>query len=61
MAEQAGALRLTAPSVGGPIDVYRLTAEGAHALSDEDVEQVRERVRRWAELDNEALDQLPRS
>ena len=55
------ALRITAPSVGGPIDVYRLTADGAHALSEEDLEQVRTRVRRWAELENEALDRLPRS
>jgi proteasome beta subunit len=55
------ALRITSPSVGGPIDVYRLTADGAQALSDEDLERVRARVRRWAELENEALDHLPRS
>ncbi len=55
------ALRLTAPSVGGPVDVYRMTPEGAHALSEKELDQVRKRVRRWAELENEALDQLPRS
>jgi proteasome beta subunit len=55
------ALRITSPSVGGPIDVYRLTPDGAQALSDEDLERVRARVRRWAELENEALDHLPRS
>ena len=55
------ALRITAPSVGGPIDVYRLTADGAHALSDEELEKVRARVRRWTELENDVLDRLPRS
>ena len=55
------ALRVTAPSVGGPVDVYRMTADGADALSEEDIEQVRKRVRRWTELENEALDQLPES
>jgi proteasome beta subunit len=53
------ALRLTSPSVGGPVDVYRLTPERADELSEEDVERVRERVRRWAELEREALDRLP--
>ena len=54
------ALRITSPSVGGPVDVYRLTAEQAEALSEDDIERVRERVRRWAELENEALDRLPK-
>ena len=55
------ALRITSPSIGGPIDVYRLTADGAYGLTDEDVERVRERVRQWAELENEVLDRLPRT
>ena len=55
------ALRITSPSVGGPIDVYRLTADGTQALTDEDLERARGLVRRWAELENEALDPLPRS
>jgi proteasome beta subunit len=54
------ALRITSPSVGGPVDVYRLTPEKAEALSEDDIERVREHVRRWAELENEALDRLPR-
>lgn len=54
------ALRLTSPSVGGPVDVYRLTPEEARALSEKDIERVRKRVRRWAELESEALDRLPR-
>lgn len=55
------ALRVTAPSVGGPVDVYRMTADGADALSEDDIERVRKRIRRWTELENEALDQLPDS
>jgi 20S proteasome alpha/beta subunit len=53
------ALRITAPSVGGPVDVYRLTPDRAAALSPDDIERVRERVRHWAELENELLDRLP--
>ena len=53
------ALRVTSPSIGGPVDVYRLNPEGAVALSEEDIDRVRERVRRWAELESEALDRLP--
>lgn len=53
------ALRLTSPSVGGPVDVYRLTPERADELSEDDIERVRDRVRRWAELEREALDRLP--
>ena len=52
-------LRITSPSIGGPVDVYRLTPDGADALSEGDIERVRERVRRWAELEGEALDRLP--
>lgn len=53
------ALRLTSPSVGGPVDVYRLTADDARALSEEDIERVRGLVHQWAELESEALDRLP--
>jgi proteasome beta subunit len=52
------ALRITSPSIGGPVDVYRMTSEGAAALTAEEIEAVRARVRRWAELENEALDRL---
>ena len=52
------ALRITSPSVGGPVDIYRLTPDGTVALSDDDIERVRERVRRWAKLESEALDHL---
>ncbi len=52
------ALRVTSPSIGGPVDVYRLTPEGADALSEKSIEQVRKRVQRWVELETEALDRL---
>jgi len=53
------ALRITSPSIGGPVDVNRLTADGATAPSEDDIERVRDRVRRWAELESQALDRLP--
>ncbi|HZG91228.1 MAG TPA: hypothetical protein VEZ42_13540 [Pseudonocardia sp.] len=52
------ALRMTSPSVGGPIDVYRMTPDGARALAPQDIERVRERVRRWEELEDKLLDEL---
>lgn len=53
------ALRLTSPSVGGPLDVFRLTPDGAKQLSDRDIARVRKRVQHWQELENEVLDKLP--
>jgi proteasome beta subunit len=52
------ALRVTSPSIGGPVDIYRLTPEAATALSEKDIDRVRERVRRWSELESKALDEL---
>ena len=52
------ALRITSPSVGGPVDVYRLTADGADELTENDIERVRARVRRWADLESDVLDRL---
>lgn len=52
------ALRVTSPSIGGPIDVYRLTADGATALSEKDIDRVRRQVQRWSELETSALDEL---
>ena len=51
-------LAITSPSVGGPVDIYRLPAEGAAGLSEDEIDRVRERVRRWSELESEALDRL---
>ena len=46
------ALRMTSPSIGGPIDIYRLTSDGAKALSEKDIDRVREQVERWSELES---------
>ncbi len=52
------ALDRTSPSVGGPMNVCRMTPEGAHHLDEKEIEQGRERVRRWVELEQRALDDL---
>ena len=52
------ALRVTSPSIGGPVDIYRLTPDGAQALSEKDIDRVRKQVQRWAELESKALDEL---
>lgn len=52
------ALRLTSPSVGGPIDIYRLVPGEAKALSDKEIDRVRKRVERWNDLEQKALDEL---
>ena len=51
-------LRMTSPSIGGPVDIYRITADGAAALSEKDIDRVREQVQRWSELESKALDDL---
>jgi proteasome beta subunit len=52
------ALDISSPSVGGPMDVCRMTPEGARHLDEGDVAQVREHVNRWVELEQRALDDL---
>jgi proteasome beta subunit len=52
------ALDRTSPSVGGPMNVCRITRKGAHDLDDKEIEQARERARRWVELEQRALDEL---
>jgi proteasome beta subunit len=51
-------LRMTSPSIGGPIDLYRITADKADALSEKDVDRLRKRVQRWSGLESKALDEL---
>jgi len=51
-------LGITSPSIGGPKDVYRITAEGATSLSDKDIGRVRKQVERWSGLESKALDEL---
>ncbi|MDG4667527.1 proteasome protein [Mycobacterium sp. 236(2023)] len=52
------ALDASSPSVGGPMDICRITAEGAHHLAEEEVEDVRRQVNRWVGLEHKALDGL---
>jgi proteasome beta subunit len=51
-------LGITSPSIGGPKDVYRITAEEATSLSDKDIGRVRKQVERWSGLESKALDEL---
>ena len=52
------ALDRTSPSIGGPMNICRMTPDGAHHLDEKEIEQARERVRRWVELEQRALDEL---
>jgi 20S proteasome alpha/beta subunit len=51
-------LRVTSPSIGGPIDIYRITSDKATALSEKDVAGARNQAQRWSELESKALDEL---
>jgi proteasome beta subunit len=51
-------LARTSPSVGGPVDVCRITPEGAHHLDEKEIAVAREHVERWTELEDRALDGL---
>ncbi|MBW3620819.1 MAG: proteasome protein [Actinobacteria bacterium] len=51
-------LSSTAPNVGEPFQVYRLHRDGSTLLTDGDIDQAREHVARWIELEKEALDRL---
>jgi proteasome beta subunit len=52
------ALDASSPSVGGPMDICRITPEGAQHLDEGDIAQVRHRVNRWVDLEQRALDEL---
>lgn len=52
------ALSLTSPSVGGPLDVVRITPEGAHHFSEDEIAEVSKEVERWEEREREVLDTL---
>jgi 20S proteasome alpha/beta subunit len=53
------ALDASSPSVGGPMDLCRITPdEGAQHLTVEQVDGVREQVGRWVGLERRALDEL---
>lgn len=52
------ALDRTSPSIGGPMNVCRMTPDGAHHLDEKEIEEARGRVRRWVDLEQRALDEL---
>ena len=52
------ALDASSPSVGGPMDICRITPDGATHLSPDQVKAVRGQVDRWVDLEREALDRL---
>jgi proteasome beta subunit len=52
------ALDLSSPSVGGPMDLCRITPDGAQHLDDDEIGEVRRHVGRWQELERKALDDL---
>jgi proteasome beta subunit len=52
------ALDASSPSVGGPMDICRITPESAEHLDEDAIAEVRRRVQRWVELERRALDEL---
>lgn len=52
------ALRISQPTVGGPLNIVRLTDEGAHHLSEDEVQEARDAVHRWEAMDRRTLDDL---
>jgi proteasome beta subunit len=52
------ALDRTSPSIGGPMNICRMTPDGAHHLDEKEIDEARERVRRWVDLEQRALDEL---
>lgn len=52
------ALDQSSPSVGGPMDICRITPDGAQHFDEEAVAEVRRSVCRWVELEQRALDDL---
>jgi 20S proteasome alpha/beta subunit len=52
------ALRVTLPSVGGEVDVCRISPEGARHLTDDEVNEARAMVGRWEDLEQQAMDDL---
>ncbi len=52
------ALAVSSPSVGGPMDLCRITPEEAHHLGPEEVAEVREQVSQWKDREQKTLDVL---
>jgi proteasome beta subunit len=52
------ALKMTSPSVGGPLDVYMVRPDGIEHLGDDDLDEWREHVSRWEDIEQRGLDEL---
>lgn len=52
------ALRQTSPSVGGELDIFRITPDGAQPLDDDEIAGLHPLVERWTDLEQRALDEL---
>jgi len=52
------ALDLTSPTVGKPFSLCRIDQDGAHHLSDKEIEQVTKDVRRWEEAEQAVIDKM---
>lgn len=52
------ALRVSQPTVGGPLDLFRIVPGGARRLDDDESDGLREQVDRWEEAEQRALDAL---
>ena len=52
------ALDTSSPSVGGPMDICRITPDAARHLDEDAIAHVRELVNRWVDLEHRALDDL---
>jgi proteasome beta subunit len=52
------ALAVSQPMVGGPLNICRITPEGARSLGDDEIDEVRGHVQRWERAEQDALDGL---
>jgi proteasome beta subunit len=49
---------MTSASVGQPFSLCRIDKDGAHHLSDKEIEQVSKDVRRWQEAEQTAISDI---
>jgi len=49
------ALDLTSPSVGEPFSLCRIDEEGAHHLSEDEIDEVRDLVRKWEDAEQAVI------
>jgi 20S proteasome alpha/beta subunit len=52
------ALDMSSPSVGGPMDICRITPDGARHFDDDEIADVRDRVAKWIDLEQKVIDEL---